>query len=394
MSIHQHEPLTVTWDQVTAFRLSRHHLLDRVPTDELASVVGDMGGAQAQLLSAAKASLWPRIRDLQIAQVDEALNDRTLVRAACMRQTLFLLPSSHLAIFVRGSARRAEKEIRWARGKGVPERVIETAINATLDVLDQPLTRTEIAERVGRALGVGTQAFQGGGWGNRRQIAAVPVGDLAYPVVDLLHLVAARGVVCYGPGQGNELTFVRADAWIPQWQDMPREQAETNLLRIYLRAYGPATATDFAWWTGMTLRDAREIWGREQANIAQVDVEGRKAEILQDDIDALAQARIESPLIRLLPHFDSFLLGHKDREHLLATKHQPKVYRPQGWIVPVVLLDGRVIAVWENSQKRDRLQVKIERLEPISREIIAGIHEEVQDLGHFLGIPNVDVQIG
>ncbi|HEX5840185.1 MAG TPA: hypothetical protein VFY26_20270 [Anaerolineales bacterium] len=41
------------------------------------------------------------------------------------------------------------------------------------------------------------------------------MGDLTYPVVDLLHLVAARGVICYGPPRGNEPTFVRADAWIP-----------------------------------------------------------------------------------------------------------------------------------------------------------------------------------
>jgi len=310
-----------------------------------------------------------------------------------MRQTLFLVPSSQLAVFVRGSARRAEKEIRWARGKGVPERVINAVIDATLDVLDQPLTRTEVAEHVSRALGTQTQDVHGGGWGSGRKIAAVPVGDLAYPVVDLLHLVTARGVVCYGPNQGNELTFVRADAWIPQWQDVPRAQAEDTLLRIYLRAFGPATIADFAWWTGITLRDAREIWARGQADIAPVDVEGRKAGVLWDDLNALAQARFERPLIRLLSHFDSFLLGHKDREHLLSTKHRPKVYRPQGWIVPVILLDGRIIAVWENVQEKDRLHIKIEKLDSISRNTAAGIHEEAQDLGRFLGIPDVDVHI-
>jgi hypothetical protein len=191
----------ITWSQVAAFRVSRHHLMERAPVKSLDQVTGEMVGVQAQLLSAAQVAMWSRVRNLQIAHIDESLNERTLVKAACMRQTLFLVPSKYLAVFVRGSARRAEKEIRWTRGKGVPDRVIDAAIDAALDALDQPLTRSEIAKRVCQTLGVQAQVINGGGWGNRRNLAAVPVGDLIFPVVDLLHLVAARGVVCYGPNR-------------------------------------------------------------------------------------------------------------------------------------------------------------------------------------------------
>ena len=235
-----------------------------------------------------------------------------------MRQTLFLVPSRHLAVFVRGTARRAEKEIRWALGKGVPGRLVEAVIDATLGALDQPLTRPEIADRVSQALGVQMRTIPGGGWGRRTKVAAVPVGELTYPVVDLLHLVAARGVVCYGPNHGNEPTFVRADAWIPHWQDVPREQAEGILLRKYLRAFGPATAADFALWTGMTIREAREIWAREPADLASVNVEGWNGEILREDLDELAHAEFERPLIRLLPYFYSFLLAHREREPIVV----------------------------------------------------------------------------
>src|SRR5690349_8537855 len=296
MPARQHEQLSVSWDQVAAFRLARHHLLERAPKKALLSVLHDMTGAQAQLLSAAQISLWSRVGDLRIEDIEAAMGKRTLVKASCMRRTLFLVPSRHLAVFVRGTAGRAEKEIHWALGTGVPERVLDTAIQAALGVLDEPLTRPEIAERTCRALGVQLGRYQGGGWGNRRELVAVPVGELNYPVVDLLHLVAARGVICYGPQQGNEPTFVRADAWIPKWQDVPREQAEGTLLRWYLQAFGPATAADFAMWSGNTLTNAREIWRREQAGIAAVDVEGWEAAVLRKDLDQLAQARFERPL--------------------------------------------------------------------------------------------------
>ena len=395
MSTHQHASFSVTWEQVAAFRLARHHLLERAPTKALLSVVGDMAGAQAQLLSAAQLSLWSRVRDLRITDIEDAFRKRRLVKAACMRRTLFLVPSKDLAVFVRGTARRAEREIRWTLRQGVPEPVVEAAIEATLGILDQPLTRPEIAERVSQALGVPKQDMHGGtGWGSRRRVDAVPVGKLLFPVVELLHLAGARGVVCYGPYRRNEPTFVRADAWIPRWKDISAEQAERLLLRKYLGAFGPAAVTDFSVWAGITFAEGRAIWAREQANLASVDVQGWEATVLRKDLDVLAQAKFERPLVRLLPYFDTFLFGHKERDHLLEAQYRPKVYRPQGWIAPVVLVDGRVSAVWEQAREKDRLLVKVTKFGPLSQRVIAGIREEARDLGRFLGVPNVDVQIG
>ncbi len=352
-----------------------------------------MAGAQAQLPSAAQIALWSRVRNLRRADIETALSERRLVKASAMRRTLFLLPAEHLAVFVRGAARRAEKEIRWALGKGVPQHAIDAAIDAALGALDQPLTRPEIAERVSRALGVQVQAIHGGGWGSRRKVAAVPVGHLTYPVVDLLHLSAARGVVCYGPNRGGEPTFVRADAWIPHWQDVGSEQAERHLLRSYLRAYGPATAADFALWTGMTLTEARGIWAREHAGLAHVDVEGWGSAILREDLDALALANLAGAPIRLLPYFDTFLLGHKNREHLVAAQHQPAVYRAQGWIAPVVLVDGRVVAVWGYARAGNWLRLNVTPFEPLAPLLVEGIHNEAQDLARFLSALTVDVKI-
>ena len=385
---------SVTWKQVAAFRLAQHHLSARASTRNLLTVADDMIGAQAQLFSAAQISLWSRVHGLRIKHVEEAINQRTLVKAACMRRTLFLVPAKHLATFVRGSARRAEKEIRWARGKGVPDRVIDAAINAALDALDEPLTRPEIADRVSQSLGVRKQNVQGGGWGSGREVAAVPVGDLIFPVVYLLHLAGARGVICYGPNRDNEPTFVRADTWIPQWQDLQREEAEGILLHKYLRAFGPATIADFSAWAGISLTEAREIWVREQADFATVDVEGWTATILQDDLDKLTRAKLEHPLIRLLPYFDTFLLAHKDRQHIVDLQHQPKVFRPQGWIAPVVLVDGRVVAAWKYTQAKSRLLITVEKFEPMSRNVIIAIHEEARDLGRFLQIPDIDIEVG
>jgi hypothetical protein len=153
----------LTREKAAAFRLNRHHLVDQAPVNDLVSVADDMAGAQAQVLSAAQVSLWARVQDLQIADIEKAMDERRLVKASAMRRTLFLLPAGDLAVYMRGTAGRGEKGIRWTQGKGVPDLAIDAAIEAVLAALDEPRTRPEIAERTCRTLGVQVQTVEGGG---------------------------------------------------------------------------------------------------------------------------------------------------------------------------------------------------------------------------------------
>ncbi len=394
MPIHREIPFTVSWEQASAFRLARHHLLDRAPAKDLVSVAGEMGGAQAQLVSAAQLSLGIRHNDLEQQQVEKAMAERKLVKASCMRQTLFLVPARELMIFSQGAASRARREVTWALRKGVPEKTVHAAIDATLSVLDQPLTRNEIAERVSRKMGVQKRDVRGGGWGSRKQIAAVPVGPLNYPVVYLIHIVTSRGIVCYGPPRGSEPTFVRADAWVPKWRDIAREDAEDALLRRYLKSFGPAAPHDFAAWSGMTLTETRTIWDRQQGGMLPVNVENKKVFLLQEDVNELLHAKFERPLVRLLPYFDSFIIGHKERDHLVSRQHHAKVSRPQGWIAPTVIANGRIVGVWEHDVKKDRLFIRVKKIQPLTRAMQNDIRAEAQQLGRFLKTSDVEVQIG
>lgn len=277
-------------------------------------------------------------------------------------------------------------------GKGITDRVLDALIGAALSVLDGPRTGPELIAGVSRSLGAPVRTIRWGGWGSGARIPAVRVGKLAVPVRYLLHLVAARGVVCSGPSRGVEPTFVRADAWIPRWRDVPREEAERALLRLYLRAFGPATPTDFALWTGVALSDARKIWAREKSNIAPVNVEGWTAAVFDDDLRRLKAPSAAAP-VRLLPYFDSFLLGHRTRDHLVARRHYKTVYRSQGWIAPVVLVDGRIAGVWAHVRERDRLLVRVTKFDAVSRSTAAGIRAEAESLGRFLGSREAEVQI-
>src|ERR1700758_1117921 len=140
------DAVPISREQVSAFRLTRHHLIDRAPGSALVRVAGDMGGAQAQLLSAAKISLWARTRGLRVDDVEHALwRDRTLVKSWCIRGTLHLLPSREFAVVLRGSSRRDARGTAWMVRAKIPTDAVDRLVGAMRKAIDRPRTRPEIA---------------------------------------------------------------------------------------------------------------------------------------------------------------------------------------------------------------------------------------------------------
>lgn len=382
-------------EQVRAYRLEHQHLLRRAPRRSVENVVGAMGGAQAQVLSAAGLSVRARVDAIEPADLDSALWERrSLVRAWCMRRTLHVVPAREVAVFARGTAGRAEKEVRWMLNAGVPEPVLEDAIAATLNALDEPLTRTELADRVARATRVSVVWDRGGGWGRRARIPCVKVGPIVCPAYYLLHLAGARGVICSGPIRDGGPTFVRADAWVRSYRDVAAGRAEDALLDHYLSAHGPATVSDFVAWTGVLASDAKEIWARAEDRLASVEVEGDAAWILRADLPSLERSVLAGSNVRLLPHFDSFLLGHDDRTHLVDAAQHPHVYRNQGWVSPVVLVNGQVRGVWSQTRRGRTLDVTIRPFRNAPQGLRRSLRDEAEDLGRFQGCRETHLAVG
>jgi uncharacterized protein YcaQ len=390
------QTVSISPDQVAAFRLSRHHLVARAPAGRMVSVLGDVAGTQAQLLSAAQIALWSRVRNVGLDDIATALwKDRVLVKAWCMRRTMFLLPSDSLALFVRGSARRARRETQWVLSHDVSERGLDRLLEGVLDALCRPLTQSALADELSGSLRYQKRYIAGGGgWGNRRKLPWIEVEGLALPAGYLLHLVGAVGVICSGPNVGAESTYVRADRWVPEWKDTTGEEAEGELLRHYLRAFGPATLADFRLWTGMFASDAKEIWERGEDEMTRVEVEGVSSFVLRSDLESLVEAELDRPVVRLLPYFDSFVLGHKSHRNIVSEGNHLKVYRPQGWVSPTLLIDGRAEGIWSYAKKKNgRLSVLLEPFTRLPRGVVSRLREEADDLGRFLGCPDVETRV-
>src|SRR5437016_9644447 len=196
--------------QVSAFRLSRHHLSDRAPASGLVQVAGDMGGTQAQLLSAAQIALWARTRGLRMSDVEQALwRDRTLVKSWCIRGTLHLIPSRDFAVFVRGSERRNARATDWLTRAKIPIDAVNRLVEAVRDGLDRPLTRGEIAERITASLGIKTVEQSHRGWGGASTATGFRIAGKMLSLDGVVFLACLRGLACFGPAPGAPPPFVR-----------------------------------------------------------------------------------------------------------------------------------------------------------------------------------------
>jgi hypothetical protein len=354
----------VALEQVRGFRLARQRLDPRAPARSLIEVARALCGVHAQLASSAELALGARIDGLDRDEVRAALEEeRSLVKTWAMRGTLHLLPADDLALYVAVLAPRWDNPGgAWLRGHGVPEEHFEAIVRLVPRALDgRPRTRAELAERLAEVGGPELRERLLSGWGA------------------LLKPSAHRGNLCFGPSQGRNVTFVRPDRWLSGFRREDPDRAALEVVRRFLAAYGPATADDFGRWIGFRSAQPKRMLAALGDEVAEVTVDGHPASLLAADVKALQRAKAPSS-VRLLPAFDPYVVGTRPREQLVDPAHAAKIFRPQGWISPVVLVDGAGVGTW----KHERGRVELEPFGRLSRAVRQAVDEETDRLRAFL----------
>jgi hypothetical protein len=365
----------LTWPQVHAFRLQRHHLSRRAPRKDLARVVGEIGGAQAQLMSAAELQIAVRV-DCTVADVRRALwTDRTLVKTWLMRGTLHLTRADDLPLYTAAMSKRwIRVNQSWLKFVQVTEPQLWKLVDDIGAALDgRPMTREELIAVVGKGKSARVNEALKSGWGG------------------MLKPSARNGVLCFGPNRGQSVTFVNPRHWLPSWQDLDPEVALVEAARRYLRAYGPATKADFARWWGAWPRIGNAAWSGLSRELVQVTVEGVRLDALATDIKDMSQAEGKG-LVQLLPLFDPYILGHATRDHLFDRIHAPKVSRTAGWISAVVLVDGAVVGTWTHAVQNKTLRLAVEPFRKLSPAVRSGVRERAADIAKALGVEESEVR--
>ena len=348
---------------VRRLRVAAQHL-HRPRRRSVVELVKHLTGVQAQVLSAAGLALRARTTGLKSQQVDRArVRERSIVLTWAMRGTLHLIAAEDYGWLVplvtepsvAGSYRRLKEE-------GVPADQPAKAVRLIARMLERegPLTRPEISDRL-RSKGIHTAGQA-----------------IAY----LVWLAAAQGVICYGPDRDRAQCFVLVTDWLGSSKPIDREMALAELAVRYLKAHAPARPADLAFWSGIRISDANRAWKTIAGRLVEVET-ARGARW------TLRTKPIEAPrgIVRLLPAFDEFLLGWKDREVAVAVEHYAKINRGGGWLKPVVLVDGQPLGTWNTKRTPKTLRVELSLFSRLTAAVRRDIAVEVKDIAAFLGVP-------
>jgi hypothetical protein len=181
--------------------------------------------------------------------------------------------------------------------------------------------------------------------------------------------------------------FTSPTTWVPGEIDKPdSEDALRDVTRRFFGAFAPLTVEDLAqWWGAYGPARGRRMLAALGEEAVEVDVEGQRAWMLARDVPGVVSA--ESPdAARLLPAFDSRVVGASRRvAALLEPRHRARVYRGQGWISPVVLVNGRMVGVWRHARKRRRLMVQVEPFARLPAWARAQLEAEAERPADFFG---------
>jgi hypothetical protein len=305
-------------------RLSNQQLL-RPRIAAPAELVRWMGAVQAQDYAGGLWGVGLRTAKALEADVEQAIADRSIVRTWPMRGTLHLVPA---------------RDVRWML-RHLASRVLTRSAgrHRALGLDDAVFARSRTL--LSRALAGGKRLTRPDAFAVLERGGVSPAGQRG---IHILSHLAQEGLLCFGPREGRQPTFVLLEEWLPAAPEPSRAEGLAALTRRYFRSHGPATARDFAWWTGLPQRDAREAMDAAGPGLDRRSQKPRSAE----------------PAAVLLPPWDEYLVGYRDR--VAALGHlDPDHPRLAGAIgIPLILIDGRARGAWRRALTPSQVRLRLE----------------------------------
>ena len=350
---------------ITRLRLANQKISDTsftAPED----VVSWMGAMQAQDYLMSLWAIGLRTTGCTEADVEASIEAGKIVRTWTMRRTIHFAAAEDVHWMMNLTKERIIK----AYGKnmtrlGLEEEHLTKARNVVVKALEaeHQLTRDELKDRMAAA-GIPTEKSRG---------------------VHLLWRIGQEGITCFGPRDGKEYTFVLLDDWVRNRRDLTREESLAEAARRYFAGHGPATAHDFAWWSGLSMKDVR-------AGIADADL---AEETIGDSTYYMGPKPVPTPGdgVYLLPAFDEYMISYKDRSAIIDLDDMQLVNRGlNGMFRPIVIVDGRIDGTWKRTVKTHSVGIDPEAFVKFSQKTCKGIESDAGRFGRFLGL-EADVSV-
>jgi hypothetical protein len=326
-------------------------------------LVAWLGAVQAQDYLGALWAVGLRTPGATEQTIERALAEKTIVRTWPMRGTIHFV---------------AAADVRWMLELLAPRVVQRTTSRRTQLGLDEAVMAAS-AEVIGRALQGGRQLTRNAIYQLLEQ-AHIATGSSRG--LHILGRLAHDGLLCFGARAGKQPTFALLDEWAPGAKSLPRDEALATLALRYFTGHGPATVQDFMWWSGLTSTEAKAGLAAVAAQLGREIIGGQEYYFAQN-----LPAEPTGPLAAfLLPPFDEFLVGYRDRSAALDAHYSSQVVPGgNGIFNPIIVIGGRVLGTWKRVFKKDNVVMTFSPFTAFSQAQASAITAAAERYGRFVG---------
>jgi hypothetical protein len=349
---------------IPAYRL-HNQFLSQTDFTEPGPVVAALGAVQGQDYAGGKWGLGLRMQGATDAALDQAFNEGRILRTHILR------PTWHFV---------APQDIRWLLALSAPR--VHTA-NGFM-YRQQGLDRASIK----KSYTVLEKVLQGGKSLTRPELGSAleNAGIKKAEGIRLGYFIMSAEldrILCSGPRRGKQFTYALLEERAPRVRALERQDALAELTRRYFDTRGPATLHDFTWWSGLTMADAKD------------GIDAVKSEFVNEVIDgktywfdgAAAPVKEKSPTAHLLPNYDEYFIGFKDRSAIGEVAKQANIKaNDPSFLANVIILDGQVIGGWKRAIKKDRALVEFSPIVELTKDQERAVEEAAARYGEFLQV--------
>ncbi len=331
--------------------------------------VRSMLAMQAQDFAAAKWAIGLRTRGATNATFDAAIEAGSIVRSWPMRGTLHLTAIEDLPWMLALTTRRM-----LSSTAGRLKRL-------DLDTKDLERTRT-----------VALMTLTGGKRLARNELLKTferhGIATTGQRGPHVLWYLAQTGTLCFGPHAGKEPTFVLLDEQLARAKvrarHLEQDEALGEIARRYFRGHGPASMQDLTVWAKLSLGEARIGLAVARSELTALDVEGVTYWMAKD----AAPPTSGDDRVHLLPAFDEYALGYRDRSAVLQAEHKTRIVPGgNGMFLPMVVVGGQIVGTWRRTVKRREIIVEATAFTRWTSKVVAGIAGAATTYGQFNDCP-------
>ncbi|MBN2614036.1 MAG: AlkZ family DNA glycosylase [Bacteroidales bacterium] len=322
-------------DKMCIYLLHKQHLLPGSMSESILQVAEALCGLHATCPSTPYLSLFARMIDFSKDDLKlEVEVKKSLIRTRSVRNTLHLMPVTNSSmIFAALKFQQNKRSEKYLRHLGITlETFNKLADKILLIIAGNGLTANEIKKATGNS-------------------------PLTSHVINILcdEGILVRGKINGGWKSNNHRYYLFGDFFCSETKtNIIERDAIISLISEYLKTYGPVTAEDISWWSGICKSAAKEVLALIGKQVKEIRLSGEQIDFFMLEKDYSQYSVFQSEHIKtvnFLPALDPFIMGYRLRSRFLNIVHNDYVFDRYGNASPTIILDGKVIGIWDADEK-------------------------------------------